>query len=96
MTNKKNSLLKIYTPSLDNEYLELCYNLILETDNQINIEDPIKQFTEFEETQFSKIVGIITQNNSIEYGFNSRLISATKRCVELVPISIEATKICFS
>ena len=34
--------------------------------------------------------------NFIENDFNSRLISATKRCVELVPISIEATKICFS
>jgi len=34
--------------------------------------------------------------NFIENDFNSRLISATKRCVELVPISIEATKIFFS
>ena len=71
MSNKKDSLLKIYTPSLDNEYLELCYNLILETDYQINNKDPIKQLTESEKIQFSKILGIITQNNSIEYCFLS-------------------------
>ena len=34
--------------------------------------------------------------NLIENDFSSLLISATKRCVEFVPMSIEATKICFS